>query len=83
MEQLAKNRLVNPNGGRYMLPLFGLLYCEKCGYKMDFKIGYSKHVENTGVRYAFTLIRTVANVSRRVKYWTMTNTMPSLNESFM
>lgn len=83
MEQLAKNRLVNPNGRRYMLPLFRLLYCEKCGYKMDFKIGYSKHVENIGVRYAFTLIRTVANVRRRVKCWTKAFTMLYLNESLM
>jgi hypothetical protein len=40
--RLAKNRLVNPNGRRYILSLSGFLYCEKCGYKMLFKVRYSK-----------------------------------------
>ncbi|MEK8214570.1 recombinase family protein [Paenibacillus sp. FSL L8-0463] len=41
-ERLVKNRLMNPNGRRNLFPLSGLLYCEKCGCKMQFRVAYSK-----------------------------------------
>lgn len=45
VEWLAKSRVVNPNGRRNLFPLSGLLHCEKCGYKMQFKVGFSKQRE--------------------------------------
>ncbi|OMF89471.1 hypothetical protein BK147_25060 [Paenibacillus sp. FSL R7-0337] len=41
-ERLVKNRLMNPNGRRNLFPLLGLLYFEKCGCKMQFRVAYSK-----------------------------------------
>jgi DNA invertase Pin-like site-specific DNA recombinase len=43
IERLFKNRLMNPNARRSTLPLTGLLYCEKCGYKMRLRVGRCKY----------------------------------------
>ncbi|WP_158081768.1 zinc ribbon domain-containing protein [Paenibacillus selenitireducens] len=42
MEQLLKNRMLNPNSRRSIFPLSGLLYCEKCGSRMRFRVGENK-----------------------------------------
>jgi site-specific DNA recombinase len=42
VERLVKNRLMNPNSRRNIFPLSGLLYCEKCGCRMQFRVGKSK-----------------------------------------
>jgi site-specific DNA recombinase len=41
-DRLFKNRLISPSARKSTLPLSGLLYCDKCGYKMQFKVGSSK-----------------------------------------
>lgn len=42
VERLVKNGLMNPNSRRNIFPLSGLLYCEKCGCRMQFRVGQSK-----------------------------------------
>lgn len=42
MERLLKNRMLNPNSRRSIFPFSGLLYCEKCGYRMRFQVGQNK-----------------------------------------
>lgn len=42
MEWLLKNRMLNPNSRRNIFPLSGLLYCEKCGSRMRFRVGENK-----------------------------------------
>lgn len=42
MERLLKNRMLNPNSRRNIFPLSGLLYCEKCGSRMRFRVGENK-----------------------------------------
>jgi site-specific DNA recombinase len=42
MERLLKNRMLNPNSRRSIFPLSGLLYCEKCGSRMRFRVGENK-----------------------------------------
>ncbi|OME64673.1 hypothetical protein BSK65_27100 [Paenibacillus odorifer] len=42
MERLLKNRMLNPNSRRNIFPLSGLLYCEKCGSRMRFRLGENK-----------------------------------------
>jgi site-specific DNA recombinase len=83
ISRLLKNRMINPNARRFTLPLSNLLYCEKCGYKMQFKVGYTSNGVNTGAHYVFIRIRMAADVSRRVKYWTMIFSMLCMIESFI
>jgi site-specific DNA recombinase len=40
-DRLLKNRLISPSARKSTLALSGLLYCDKCGYKMQFKVGSS------------------------------------------
>jgi len=42
MERLLKNRMLNPNSRRNIFPLSGLLYCEKFGSRMRFRVDENK-----------------------------------------
>ncbi|MFC5405519.1 recombinase family protein [Cohnella soli] len=42
IERLTKNKLINPNARRNVLPLSGLVVCEKCGHRMQLRVGYGK-----------------------------------------
>ena len=83
VERLVKNRLMNPNSRRNIFPLSGLLYCEKCGCRMQFRVGQSKKQGNTGAGYVITIIRMAANVSRKARCWTKSFSMLYMSGSLM
>ncbi|WP_195724497.1 recombinase family protein [Paenibacillus monticola] len=61
MERFVKNGLMNSKSRRNIFPLSGLLYCERCGCKMQFQVEQSKNKGNTGARYAITVIKMAAS----------------------
>ncbi|MFP4973967.1 recombinase family protein [Paenibacillus sp. CN-4] len=75
VKRLVQNRLMNPNNRRNIISLSGLLYCVNAAVERSSEWAKAKNRANTGARYAITIIRMAANVSRRGRYWTKSFSM--------
>ncbi|WP_420819784.1 zinc ribbon domain-containing protein [Paenibacillus monticola] len=57
---------MNPNSRRNIFPQSGLLYCEKCGCRMQFRVGQNK---KQGQYWSALCYHYYKNGSKWVGYW--------------
>lgn len=67
MARLALAKKVNPNTRAEVLPLSGMLYCDKCGARMIIRQSFTKMARKLGARFA-RIVMKMEGVTKRVWY---------------